>query len=123
MNQRTRIFTLTFFAAAFIAVCVMTCRSFLSADHPTVRSTDLKCHIRLSQQQLYVDLGGAGHISQVRIQRPDGTLVATHPGCGTSQCNYSIAHLPSGIYHITVLSTTASFDGDIDWHSPLEAKP
>ncbi len=122
MNQRTRILTLTFFTAAFIAICVMTCRSFLAVPSYDIRKENIQCNIWVRRQQLFIDLAHSGQITEVQLRR-DGVRIATYPGCGTSECNYSLSQLPSGHYQVTVVSTTASFDGDIDWHSPLEATP
>ncbi|MBS1624117.1 MAG: hypothetical protein JST83_08875 [Bacteroidetes bacterium] len=123
MTRTQKTITLTILAAAFIAVCVMTCRSFLSSDRHTVQSKDRQCHLQVAWQDLFINLSGNGRVLQVRIQRLDGSLVARYAGCGLSQCNYSLAHLDNGTYLVTVLTSIGTYSQSIEWEGVATGKP
>jgi hypothetical protein len=94
---------------------VVMCKGVLSVKPPVVRSEKIQCHIFVGNTDLLISLSGTGHIQQVRIQGPDGKLVATYPGCGGDECNYSMLRFEHAMYHVIVISSVGTFQGDINW--------
>ena len=90
------------------------CHGVVSGPSSTEKPDKNVCTISLGYSDLLINLA-YGTIQQVRIQKPDGTIVATLPGCGAHECNYSMLRYEHGKYHITVLTTEGSVESDITW--------
>lgn len=114
MDQRSRTITLIVFVAVFISACVFTCHGILSGPLSTEHPEKNVCVYSVGRTDLLINLA-YGIVQQVQIQKLDGTIVATLPGCGAHECNYSLLHYEHGKYHVTVLSAEGNFAGDITW--------
>jgi hypothetical protein len=121
MDQRSRAITLIVFVAVFISVCVFTCHGVLSDTPPTERPKKNVCAFSVGRTDLLVNLA-YGIVQEVQSQKPDGTVVATLPGCGAHECNYSLFRYEHGKYRVTVFATEGIYDCDIEW-DPAKPNP